>query len=182
MIKGMLRKLIFKIKREQDIEELVKMGLRIGKNFNKQGHVIIDPEHCWLISIGDDVMLAARVYILAHDASTKRYLDHTKIGIVNIGNTVFVGADSIILPGVNIGDNVIIAAGSVVSKNVPANCVVGGNPARIICTTDDYIQKHKENMKHRPVYDVNWTTGKKITNEMKSKMIEQLKDGIGYIE
>ena len=64
------------------------MGLRVGVNFNRLNGVIIDPAHCWLITIGDNVTLAPRVHILAHDASTKNYLNFTKIGRVNIGNNV----------------------------------------------------------------------------------------------
>ena len=51
---------------------------------------------------------------------------------VTIGNNVWIGAKAIILPGINIGDNSVIAAGSVVTKNVAANILVGGNPACII--------------------------------------------------
>ena len=51
---------------------------------------------------------------------------------VTIGNNVWIGSGSIILPGVSIGDNSIIGAGSVVTKNIPDNCVAAGNPAKII--------------------------------------------------
>ncbi|WP_253200562.1 DapH/DapD/GlmU-related protein [Clostridium sp. CF012] len=99
-------------------EQLIKMGLKVGKNFNRLGGCIIDDSHCWLITIGDNVTLAPRVHILAHDASTKMYLDVTKIGLVDIGNNVFIGAGSIILPNVKIGNNVIIGAGSIVTKDI----------------------------------------------------------------
>ena len=51
---------------------------------------------------------------------------------VHIGNTVWIGGNCTILPGVTIGDNAVVAAGSVVTKDVPANAVVAGNPARVI--------------------------------------------------
>lgn len=171
-----------KLAREQNIEELKEMGLTIGKNFNKQGYVIIDPSHAWLISIGDNVTLAARVYILAHDASTKVSLGYTKIGRVIIGNNVFVGANSIILPNVKVGNNVIVGCGSVITKNIPDNSVVAGNPAKVICKTNDYISRHMKSMGNRPVYDESWTTSGHITCQMKADMIEQLDDGIGYIK
>ena len=72
------------------------------------------------------------VQLIAHDASMKRHLGYTLIGKITIGNKVFIGAGSIILPGATIGDNSVIAAGSVVTKDVPENVVVGGNPAKII--------------------------------------------------
>lgn len=61
--------------------------------------VVIDPSHLWHIVIGNDVTLAPRVQILAHDASTKRHLGWTRIGKVTIGDRVFVGTSTIILPG-----------------------------------------------------------------------------------
>ena len=76
------------------------------------GECIIDPGHCWLISVGDRVTLAPRVHILAHDASLKETLGYTKIGRVKIGNDVFIGANTTILPGVTIGDKVVIGANS----------------------------------------------------------------------
>lgn len=167
---------------EPTLKQLQKNGLKVGKNFNMRRGCIIDGSHCWLITIGDDVTLAPRVHILAHDASTKRHLNYTKIGLVNIGNKTFIGAGSIILPNVSIGNNCIIGAGSVVSKNIPDNSVAVGNPAKIICTTEEYLEKQKELMKDRPVYDYKWTIGGKITEEMKAQMIETLKNGIGFVE
>ncbi len=58
---------------------------------------MIDSSHCWLIQIGDNVTLAPGVHVLAHDASTKRSLGYTKIGIGQGGNNVFGGAHSVIL-------------------------------------------------------------------------------------
>lgn len=65
---------------------------------------------------------------------------HTKIGIVQIRNNVFIGANTVVLPNVRIGDNVVIGAGSVVTKNIPSNSVYAGNSARLICLFE-YIQK-----------------------------------------
>lgn len=107
------------------------------------GECIIDPGHCWLISIGDNVTLAPRVHILAHDASTKRILGYTLIGRVTIGNNVFIGAGSIILPNVKIGNNVIVGAGSVVSRTIPDNSAALGTPARIICSYEEFVEKRK---------------------------------------
>ena len=84
---------------------------------------ILDPGHVFLITIGDNVTFAPRVHILAHDASTKELTGYTKIAPVNIGNNVFIGANSTVLMGVNIGDNVIVGANSLVSKDIPDGCV-----------------------------------------------------------
>jgi len=171
-----------KIRGQTPTEKLVKMGLTVGRNFNRQNGCIIDESHCWLITIGDNVTFAPRVHILAHDASTKIYLNHTKIGLVEIGNNVFIGAGSIILPNVKIGNDVIIGAGSIVTKSIPDNSLVVGNPAKVIGATSDYIDKNKELMKNRPAYNEKWTIRCNITSSQKKQMIQALKSGIGFVE
>jgi maltose O-acetyltransferase len=160
----------------------VKKGLRIGDNFQRLGGCIIDDSHCWLITIGNNVTLAPRVHILAHDASTKMFLGYTKVGLVEIGDNVFVGAGSIILPNVKIGHNVIIGAGSIVTKDIPDNSLAVGNPARVIGNTFEYIDRNKQLMKQRPVYNEEWTLRRAIMNLQKEQMVKSLKDGIGYVE
>ena len=122
---------------QSDLNAILFIFARKSCNINSE--VIIVSSHTWHIEIGDDVTLAPRVHILAHDASTKMHLNYSRIGKVKIGNRVFVGAGSIILPGVKIGDNVVVGAGSVVSRNIPNGQVVAGNPARIICTIGDFL-------------------------------------------
>jgi acetyltransferase-like isoleucine patch superfamily enzyme len=78
------------------------------------------------IHIGDGSFIAHDAMILAHDFSRSI---HKK---TYIGKECFIGARAIILPGVSIGDHVIVGAGSVVTKDVQSNCIVAGNPAKII--------------------------------------------------
>lgn len=139
MLKKLCERLVYALKREQYLPKFIKRGLKVGKNFKAMGGVIIDPTHCYHIQIGDNVTLAPRVHILAHDASTWNYLGKTCVANVKIGNNVFIGASSIILPGVTIGDDVVIGAGSIVTKSIPNNVVVVGNPARVIGYTSEYI-------------------------------------------
>ena len=98
--------------------------------------VIIDNRYPELVSIGKDVWLTASVVILTHSFSSKLQRDLFGIaeqtGRVIIEDGVFVGAGSIICPGVKISENSYIAAGSVVTKNIPANVVVAGNPSKVI--------------------------------------------------
>jgi maltose O-acetyltransferase len=167
---------------QRRMDGLINQGLKIGKDFHMLRECIIDESYCWLISIGDSVTLAPRVHIMAHDASTKMFLGYTKIGKVTIGNHVFVGANTLILPNTVIGDNVIIGAGSVVTNDIPANSVVFGNPARVKCSIDEYLEKNRQAMKKRPVYDEQWTIRQNVSPKKKLKMKEDLKSGIGYIE
>lgn len=141
IIRKVFNYLLARIRGEAVIDTLIKRGMTVGKNFHCMNGVWIDPGHAWLISIGDDVTIAPRVTILAHDASPQAWRQTTKIGRVHIGNSVFIGAGSIFLPGVRIGDNVIIGAGSVVTKNIPNNCVAAGNPAKTIMSISDYLNK-----------------------------------------
>lgn len=163
------------------LEDYIKHGMKIGKNCDINPGFIADHSHCWLIEIGDNVTLAPHVYLLAHDASTKRILNYTKIGKVTIEDNAFIGARSIIMPGVRIGKNAVVAAGSVVTKSVSDNIVVGGNPAKIIMSTTELMEKHKLLMKNSKIYDSNYTI-KKITEAQKNQMIIDLDQETGYVE
>lgn len=118
-------------------------------------NVSFDNGHPWLISIGDNVTLT-NCRILTHDGTTKKALGHSKIGRVEIGNNVFVGAGAIILPNVKIGNDVIIGVGCVVSKDIPDNSVMVGNPAIRIGSYHEYIEKNRELMKTAAVYESHW--------------------------
>lgn len=182
MIKGFLKKLIYRIRGEYTIEQLKSMGLRVGKNFDPQLGFELDPSHCWLIDIGDDVTFGPHVQILAHDASTCYLLGYAKIGRVSIGSGVFIGGGSIVLPNVQIGNNSIIGAGSVVTKSVPEGTVYVGNPARFLCTVEDYIAKNQDLMKSRPIYGEEYTLRGNITAEHKERQRLDLTSGIGYVK
>ena len=78
-----------------------------------------------------------------------------------------------------IGDDVIIAAGSVVTKDIPNDSIVAGNPAKIIGKKSEYIEKHRKLMNERPVYDIFW---KNKSESQKQKMIMELENGLGYDE
>ena len=89
------------------------------------------------ITIGDDCLIGPNVQLLAVSHATnpaKRLNKENFAAPIALGNNVWIGAGAIILAGVNIGENSIVGAGSVVTKNVMANTVVAGNPAREIRT------------------------------------------------
>lgn len=181
MLKRLLKKIIYRIRGEYTIEQLKKMGLRVGKNFDPQLGFELDPSHCWLIDIGDNVTFAPHVQVLAHDASMHNVLGYTKIGCVSIGNGVFIGAGSVVLPNVKIGDNSIIGAGSVVTKDVPPNVVCAGNPARVLSTLDEFIDKNRELMKKSFLYQEEYTLRGNISEAKKNQQREELKKKDGYV-
>lgn len=165
------------------VAEARKAGCRIGTNFTMLHECILDPSHAWLIEIGDDVTLAPRVHILAHDASTKKHLGYTRIGTVKIGNRVFLGAGVLILPGVTIGDDVVIGAGAIVSSSIANNSVAVGNPARVICSLSDFLTKRKAEMAGHPQFGIEYTVFRGVEPERKREMAKQLTHagGIGYV-
>jgi acetyltransferase-like isoleucine patch superfamily enzyme len=78
------------------------------------------------VHIGEFTYLAFESRILTHDRTRGLYL-HTRVG-----RNCFIGGRSMILPGVTIGDNCVIGAGSIVTRDVPPNSIVAGNPAKVI--------------------------------------------------
>ena len=179
---SVLKEFVYRLRGEYTTEKLVSMGMKVGKNFGRLNGVILDPSHCWLIEIGDNVTLAPRVHILCHDASTKAFLNYTKIGRVSIGNNVFIGAESIVLPGVTIGNNVVIGAGSIVTHNVPDGMVAMGNPARVVCSLEEYLHKEKIRMKDAPCYGEEYTLRQNVSMELRLKQRFELHGKIGYID
>ena len=177
-----LKNKIFNIDTRSDVEIAIDNGMKVGKNFNVKEGCILDPGHVWLISVGDDVTLAPRVHLLAHDASTKILTGYTRIAPLTIGNKVFIGANTTVLPGVTIGDNVIIGANSTVTKDIPSGSVYAGNPAKYICSLEDYLAKQKARMEKIPVYDEKWTLGGGITDEMKAEQKNATKKEGGFVK
>lgn len=179
---NLIQELLYRLRGEVTTEKLVSMGMTVGKDFKRLQGVILDPSHCWLITIGDNVTMAPRVHILCHDASTKDFLGYTKIGRVDIGNNVFIGAETVVLPGVTIGDNVIIGANSTVTKDIPAGSVAAGSPARVICTLEAYLAKERTRMETAPCYGEEYTLRQNVSMEKRMEQKAALEGKIGYID
>lgn len=141
-------------------------GFTAGKNFQYNSGYPIDANYPWLITIGNDVTISTGVKLLAHDASTLLTKSHTKVGIVRIGNNVFIGAGTVVLCDTRIGDNVVIGVNSVVTHDLPSNGVYAGNPAKRICSFDEYKEKHNLALEtHRYFTERWWDEWKNATPE-----------------
>ena len=179
---GVLRHFYRRWFRPDPLDELKRLGLRTGRNFQLQPDATIDRNHCWHISIGDDVTIAPGAHILAHDASTKMHLGLTRVGKVDIGDRVFIGAAAIVLPGVRIGNDVVIGAGSVVSQDIPDNVVACGNPARALGATDEWIDQKRSEMATAPCFGEEYTMRQSVNDTMKTEMNDRMVDRIGYVD
>ena len=138
-----------KEKRNKILKDLIKTGgnlyieppfncdygynIEVGENFfANYGCIILDVSK---VTIGNNVLLGpnVQIYTATHPIDPRERLEGKEFAKdIIIGNNVWVGGGSIICPGVKIGDNAVIGAGSVVTKDIPANVVVGGNPCRVI--------------------------------------------------
>ena len=152
-IKERIKKILLKERYNSEtyLNYLRSKGMVIGERtriFASPNDICIDESRPWMIKIGNDVQITRGVIMLTHDYAWSvikgAYGEICgSCGKIVVGNNVFIGMNSIILKGVEIGNNVIIGAGSIVSKDVPDNCVVAGNPARVIMTLDEYYKKRK---------------------------------------
>lgn len=131
------------------IEYLRKLGVRIGKgcDIDKTANFGSEP---WLIKLGDNVRITRGVQFITHDGAlwTLRKMglidgQSVKYGPIKIGDNCNISWNSIILPNITIGKNSIVAAGAVVTHNVPEGSIVGGVPARVIESVDEYYEKIK---------------------------------------
>ncbi len=151
-LKEVIRRIVLgpRASRELYIDSLRSKGMIIGENT-----VVYSPNHCtidetrpWMIEIGSNVSITEGVTILTHgyDWSVFKGMYGDVLGSagrVKIGDNVFIGMHTTILKGVNVGNNVVIGANSLISKDVPDNCVVVGNPQRVVCGIDEYLEKRR---------------------------------------
>ncbi len=122
----------FKLFYGATIQLFKNASLTLGSGYINSNSVIAC---CNKIVIGDGAAIARNVYI--YDGDHHSIVDDegnilNKSKSINIGNRVWIGVGAIILKGVNIGDGSIIGAGAVVNKDIPANCIAVGNPAKVV--------------------------------------------------
>ena len=135
------------------IDEYRKLGVRIGENVSIIAPIspVIFSSEPYLVSIGKNTTISFDVAFVTHDAATRviRNLpdgnkDTVIYGTITVGENCFIGCRTTILPNVEIGDNTIIGSCSLVNRSIPSNVVAAGNPCKVICTLDEYREKHKD--------------------------------------
>ena len=140
-------------------------GVTIGKgNFVDSKFWSSEP---YLIAIGNNCQITSGVKMFTHGGGQilrDKYPDFDIFGKINIGDYVYIGANAIIMPGVTIEDHVLVASGSVVTKSLRARGVYGGNPAKYICSIDEY---EKNNIKYN-------TSSKHLSGKDKKQLLLSL--------
>jgi len=167
-------------KRKQYLQNLKRKGLTLGENVEIVGSFFFDPSHCFLISIGDCCTICPNVRLIAHDASTKKHLGYTKIGRITIKARCFIGDSVIVLPSVAIGPDVIVGAGSVVVQDIPPNTVAAGNPARVVSTLEDYLQKIASLRIRTRVFSEEYYHDR-LDDAKRREILDSLGDSFGFI-
>lgn len=120
------------------------IGVKVGSNCRI--YIRSFGSEPFLIEIGDRVTITSGVKLLTHDGATWLIRNATgqrfqRYAPITIGNDVFIGVNSIIMPGVSIGNRVIVAAGSVVTSSIPDDSVVAGVPAREVSSFEKYANR-----------------------------------------
>jgi len=122
---------------------LAGMGVRVGTDCRIFGipEEVFGSEP-YLCRLGDHVTITSGVKFISHDGGVwvfrDQFPDLDVFGPITVGNNVFIGINAIIMPGVTIGDNVVIGSGSVVTRDIAANSVAAGVPARVLRSLDEY--------------------------------------------
>lgn len=148
-------RLLSKINRLSNVSAAKKAGLKVGARSLLIGQQSFGSEP-FLIEIGEDCLITDGVRFVTHDGAIQVplilingqkikevYSVKSTFDRIKIGRNVFIGVGSTILPGTFVDNNSIVAAGSVVKGKFPAGVVLGGNPAKILCSIEEYYEKNK---------------------------------------
>jgi len=138
-----IAKLALRFGNEAQVRRALRgLGMRVGAR--TRFYSLRLPSEPWLVRIGEDCLVSNDVTFVTHGANTifqDKYESLTGFGKIELRDKTYVGVNVTILPNVTCGPSCLIGAGSVVTKDVPPNMVVAGNPAKVICSLDDYEKK-----------------------------------------
>jgi maltose O-acetyltransferase len=147
-----LRARLDRVRVERRWERLRGLGMHIGDDVLLPASTWIDPDFCHLIEIGDHTGFGEDCLLLAHDAQMDEFLDAARVGRIVIRESCHIGARCVVLPGVELGPRTIVGAGSVISRSLPPDSVCAGAPARVLCTLDEYLERHRKQLGERPSF------------------------------
>lgn len=139
--------------RRDPIGHFRKQGFQIGERCRliRPTHGMLGTEPS-LVTIGNHVTVSQDVLFVTHDGGVWVLRDRLGpvdvFGSITIGDGAFIGARSVLLPGVTIGGGSIVGAGSIVSRSVPDDVVVAGCPARVLATTAEYEERLRPHLHH----------------------------------
>lgn len=159
--------------RGNKVAYLRHLGVRIGEGCDLLNGIKDFGSEPWLIELGNRVTLAHGVVLITHDGASRLFRQTlpgsspwgNRFGTIQIGDNVFVGVNTIILPAVKIGSNSIIGAGSVVTKDIPPQTVAAGAPARPICSLAAYVERYQQKM-----IPVTATNSQELRRELTEKL------------
>lgn len=163
IIKAIIRCLKGQSSTDVHKEWLLQHGLRIGEKVDCFSWHGMDVNYPGLITIGNEVTIASGCRLLAHDASMGYLTKSTRVGVVEIGDHCFIGA------------------GSVVTKDIPPHSVAAGNPARVICTIEEFKAKHEEGLRTHYVSHKPWRAWADATPDEWAELRAACSDTYAYV-
>jgi len=135
------------LRRKDPISFARGRGVKIGERCRVAFDVEFGTEP-YLVSIGNHCELTAQVRFVTHDGGVWVFRDDhpewDRFGRVVLGDNVYIGIRSIVMPGVSIGDNCVVGAGSIVTRDIPGGSVAAGVPARVIRSLEEYRARCEE--------------------------------------
>lgn len=160
---------------------LQELGMKIGRDVHLPGSTSIDAVYCFLISIGDRTRFGPQCLVLAHDGQADEFLDAGRLGRVVIHSSCYIGARTVILPGVEIGPSTIVEANSVVSRSLPPETVCAGNPARVVCSLEQFLEEHRDNLRNAPAFPLREFGPDHLTPERRQALAAGVAGRAGYL-
>lgn len=147
-IKSIIEKMQISLANQKKYQDILrKKGVKIGEGCEIFKNAVFGTEP-YLITIGNNVRITRNVQFITHDGALwvlrnagKIDKNADKFGEIVIGDNCNIGWNAVIMPGVTIGENSIIGVGAIVTKDVPANSVAAGVPAKVIEDIDTYCAK-----------------------------------------
>ena len=170
-----------RIRLERRWEKLRAMGMHIGQGVNLPASTWVDTSACYAISIGDWCGFGEQCLILSHDAQMDEFIDAGLVARITIHESCHFGSRTVILPGVEVGPRTVVGANSVVSRSLPPDTVCAGTPAKVICSLDEYLERHLSRLAAGRKFPWTEYNTNDWTVERREELLAALREGPVYI-